>query len=399
MEKFTIGYIFPSAKVKYVDSSDEFSILEFVSNSDERKFELFLWKQYTPHTLNVKTGASLKNLVFVEYGKKERLLVATEEFGPPALMKKYYVNNDAQFWVLKRNWKKWYRRWTKECGVDFEDNFKIEKVNLPIDEPSPLRSLYALRGKDYMLPVLGCKNLDYLRGYPLFYPGVADNDYNRSSCVYKTDRDDTTDFPKCYEAKIINYNDINEAKNIRIYLHGFLYPAKWHHCIWKHIFALTNPNHIPEGEKQLWENYWKTKNIAESVFNNCKENSKYSSCDTTHCINQSLFDDVHDRIKAKCKNFLEEIVTAFETKTTNRIVTSNGNCKSDKEITILLAREIEIIVEQDTVLLGRKITPAFIQKVYLHVKFTGICHNWSDDLPVLHIRPVTMHLNRNIKKN
>lgn len=382
MAKLPIGYIFSSAVVKYVGPYANTFKLE--SRVNGRIYKLLLSSRYIPDGRplgNIKKNSELENLVVIEitrgrYGRKYR--VACVNYWDE--LKWMYYGRD--FKRNRTNWQKLLTRWEDECGIDLKDNFKIEKINPTIDDET--KDLYALRGKGYLLPVWGCKNLDHLEGKPLFSPnGALCGDYY----TYKTDTTSTADFPKHYDTAIIS-DENGGGRTINIFYHGFIFPIKWHHCIWKHIFALTRKAN--KEENGLWKNYWNETVPTEEIFSECESNEKDLSCNDKNCIKKDLFKDVHAKIKGRCQKFSKEIVTSFESNTTKYIAVSNVDIKQYKEIKIVFIKEIEI--KAPSVLFGNEITQN--EAIYQYAIFSGACYNWDQEIPVLHINTRTMFIDK-----
>ena len=269
----------------------------------------------------------------------------------------------------------------------FKDNFKIEKINPTINDRT--MDLYALRGKNYFLPAWGCKNLDHLKGTPLFSPtGIILND-PRKSYVFKTDADATTDFPKLYDTGLKN-DETGKNQQINIFIQGFLIPSKWHHCIWKHVFARSKKASL--AERRLWEAYWNVNASIADIFeeSECKSNEKDLSCDNNNCIERSSFKSVHAKIEETCQKLLKEIITSFESNTTKYIAVSNVNEEQYKRIEIVLIKEIEI--QRTAVLFGNE--TRLNEAIYHYARFSGACYNWDQETPVLHIHTRTMFIDK-----
>jgi len=136
-------------------------------------------------------------------------------------------------------------------------------------------------------------------------------------CTYKTE--DFVDLPIKYQATL--ELDDRTKRSVKICLHGFTNPAKWHYDVWKHLVedSMTNSNYAK---------VWKV-NPEEyhSFFEKCKKykKNKYEHCDKNYCLQENLFDQVHPNIKKLCETYLKRIVTFWESTATKDIKIISDN--------------------------------------------------------------------------
>lgn len=380
--KILIGHVFSKGIIKRKGPYARHWIVEVKINS--RKVDTILEPEYAPHYMDIRKniikGETIKNIVCIKH-QGNKWYVAKNNYLED-LISFYYIKkkNKSQnrFWLTDNRyfykpkineWYVWYKRWKEECAVQFPQNFIIDEI--PYDTKQNNLRVFELKGKNYVLPVYGYKDIDSLEGRSLFYPSIIEKNRFIEQSVYKTDNKDI--FPSKYTAKVENKNVL---KDVNIFLHGFTYPAKWHYGIWKHVLALS-PG-AKDKETLLWKDI--TDNglpLPEDLFNRCKartnKNNKEITCDETHCIEESLFREVHPEIRIMCQKYMEKMVTTFDSNATNVILMYPGpyeNCTS-----------IKLVYTYQK------------SGVYHCVVFYGICHNWNDNnhKPVFHLTPVTMY--------
>lgn len=384
MSTIPIGHIFSKA---IVTKRDIYENPSWNLEDSYRKYTLILKDENVPHGMEIKLNNYLENLVVIEFHQKVHTYYVALCGYLDKLLMYYYCNishnkSDWNLWGNKiprayvadisveyvpriSKWDYWRTRWNEECGKEFISNFMLKKPDVKIN--NLLLNVFELQGKDYVLPIFGYKSIEVLKGNLCFFPRIItknNNSYYSEWSAYKTD--DINNFPNLYVAKIKNDAVF---KDVIVFLHGFIYPTKWHYGIWKHVFALA-PEAVP-GEKPLWERVFNKELYLQDFFKSCKPNYKKTSCEETNCLVQSLFTNVHSNIKEYCKKYLESIVTFFQLSTTNTIhITKNRSGYS-----------IDLVCDSQS------------EGIYKRIVFDGIVYGWDDqNKPALHICPKTMYL-------
>lgn len=404
-----IGHVFPKALVIDRDAYNSRWILKAIPDGVDEKTKiamdkanfnkadilqkpaLILASKYVPPTIEVKETKIIQNLVVI--GKvQNKLLVALKGYGKALRDYFYtklssdktiktilgrhienysYTKSNISYKPVKSNWNLLFDKWKDDCGERFKDNFKVEEIVFNVD--IPFLNVFIVRCKDYVFPVFGFKYINLLLGESLFYPNIVDEDSYSAQSIYKTDN--LGNFPRQFTAKIKN-NSV--SKEVLIFLHGFIYPAKWHFGIWKHVLALTHSSE--ERERLFWAKLWGTNfSVNHDLFKYCKavkdKEGKEVICDQEKCVSLSLFKDVHPQIKDYCKLYLEQFVTSLESNTINTIaIFKSATCYN----------KIELVCVYQT------------EGIYQKIVFRGICYNWDNTTyhPVLHLVPLTMYLDK-----
>lgn len=350
-----VGHLFDEGEVKEQDIYGRWIIDLYGTDKTTKGV---LKSNYIPKGLAVRRGGKLKDLVVIGYGKI--LHVAISGYFQK-LVDHYYESHFAREKIS--NWKTWFLRWPEECGEDFRNNFKVTNTNIE------LRRLkyFELHGKDYRLPILGYRDLEFLEGEPLFFPKeFGSNSASRS--VYMGDGN--SDLPLKYTAILSGRTD---EKEVVLFLHGYHSPAKWHYGVWQHMLEGSSL------ERKQWE-YLVGEQFSPQldVFDSCKINDKGpsgegTSCDEDHCVNESLYRTVHPEIKSLCKLYLEKIINHFESPLDKNTIRIFKDPAKNTETIVLRSFFESFGIAQRLVM-------------------AGVCHNWSEQQPTLHLNPVTMFL-------
>ncbi|GAB61729.1 hypothetical protein KSU1_C0133 [Candidatus Jettenia caeni] len=406
MTNIPIGHVFPEALVIDRDIYNKRWILKVVTDNNEKKdtvklkskisgfneilqeTKLILADKYVPPGVEIKETEIVKILVVI---KKEQNKAYVALKGYSKILRdhfyfKYLLNESIKtllgipieaplsrskviYKPKKSNWKLWSNKLREDCGEQFKNNFKVEDEVYNVD--IPFLNVYIVRGKDYVFPVFGFKYLSTLMGKLLFYPDIIDTNGNSERSVYRTDG--LNNFPMQFTAKIKNSGAL---KDVRVFLHGFTYPAKWHFGIWKHMFSLLPGAN--EDETALWEKMLRYSFFPEKTFKFCKPNQDNSSCDEEHCVSLSLFKDIHPQIKDYCRLYLEQFVTLLKSNTINNVAIFKDRHSCNK---------IELICVCQN------------KGIYQKAIFRGVCYNWDSNNShfVFHLTPVTMYLDKNNK--
>lgn len=374
MANIQIGHVFSEGVVAGKDAYGRWLVKAKVNDSKTKW--VILQDKYISPTTTVKRSMSLYNLVVIGQGRKGRLRVALDGYMKD-IVSYYYIIGPHNVYAEKSKWYVWYERWREECAEEITNNFTIEELEIEELEINTcyINSIFKLKGKNYVLPAIGYKDLDSLQGVLLFYPDTFFKNNLIARCIYKTD--DADGFPKIYKAKLEGLSDkgISISMEVLIMLHGFTSPAKWHCGVWNHMLGLT-PNSSGR-EHGLWEKVLgKGLPVSKNLFSNCKLNQKGTSCNEIYCVKESLFQKIHSQIKDYCKTYLEQMVTLFESNSTNIKVEVFE--RSDEE-----SKELELGCIMDF-----KGTKGIQGGLLLR----GKCHNWMDNRPVFHLTPITMFL-------
>lgn len=363
--KVPVGHIFPKGTVIGLDATGQRWLVDIEVKT--KKIKAILTSKHVPGSIKIMRNTKLTNLVVVKHAKYPH--VALDGY-MKELVAYYYQTNAYQVIKKRVEWEPWHKRWEKECAEDFKDNFTLEELKGVNDYK--FLSAYTLKGKDYVLPIFGYKDISSLSGKPLFYPDTFYKKSRTPRCIYKAE--DTGNFPFIYNAVIngINENGTNVNKKVVVFLHGFTSPPKWHYGVWQHVFGHGN---LLSEEEKLWKTLWKQAvqdPKDQAIFEKCKLNQDGDSCDEAYCIENLLFKTIHGNIKDSCKKYLVQIVTFFNATSTISMKAfnkPNDNCKVLKIYCINQSSGI-----------------------YSKTVFYGRSHNWDDNAPVLHLFPVTMYL-------
>lgn len=364
-----MGHIFSVGTVKQQDAYGRWLVNIEI---DSKSVITILHNEHFSRKMKIFRGMQLKNLVVIGKGKK-CFYIALDKYMEP-LVAYYYNNNNHRVFKEKIKWDLWHSRWKNDCNEGFLNKFTVEEFKNNGDYR--FLSAFKLKGEDYVLPIFGYKDLCSLQGKPLFYPNTYDKKGKAPRCVYKTDA--FGNLPIRYTARLRNGLSIPLCRDVFVFLHGFPSPAKWHYGVWKHMLEMA-PNAVG-GDKNLWKRLLQGRFPAtepnSSLFNNCKLNDspyKATSCNEDNCLQLLLFAKIQKEIAAFCKMYLEQIVTLFESNTTiHNIKVFNRVNEGCKEIELTSINQMKTIYQQSGL--------------------SGICHNWDDEKPVIHISPVTMYL-------
>ncbi|MEE4357731.1 MAG: type III-E CRISPR-associated protein Csx31 [Desulfococcaceae bacterium] len=129
-------------------------------------------------------------------------------------------------------------------------------------------------------------------------------------CIYKTE---DSDIPKpcCFKGEIQLKNTKNDVRQVHIFLHGFIFPCKWHYGVLKHM--LCAPKFRKNDDRERWETFegkeigiFDMKKIKE-----CCENKDQTSCDESYCNKNGLFEKIHPELKDYCRRYLNQAVSFF----------------------------------------------------------------------------------------
>lgn len=373
IESIPIGYIFSEARVLAKSAVNNLWVLK--ANSEKNK--LLLSNEYIPHNRVIKRGEILRNLVVIRYGKKV-FHVALDNHKENLIRHYFNGGNNSSYMPVKKNWGMIQNKWQNECVANFKDNVIVGDQYKTNDL---FLDIFWLRGKDYIVPICGYKDLNLLKGTPLFYPDVFGKKANIGRSVYKTD--EIGRFPLMYNANITGQGLTgNTSRDIFLFYHGFTYPAKWHFGIWKHVLALTR--FAREKERTFWQKLWNMDFFIENnLFKSCKtivRKNDEDTCDENVCLSLALFKKIHPEIKGLLHKYLEQFVTSFESCTINKLFIDNGPINTKK-----------------IVLKYMKQWAGLYQKTILY----GVCHNWDSmaTKPVFHVSPVTMFLDEKFDNN
>lgn len=355
-----VGYVFPIGKVKGRDPHTKRWFISAKMNSE--RFMVVLKDRFIPKGVKIKYAIELNNLVVIGHGEKY-MHVALDGYLDELV--RYYYHEP---YLKKTRWRSWFKRWEAECAEQFVNNFSTEEIKH--NAKNEMLSVFKLKGKDYVLPVFGYKDLNLLSSPSLFYPDIVKESGHINRSVYKTDS--LNYFPRLYSAKVENGSF---SKDVYVYLHGFTSPAKWHYGIWKHVFMGKAGSEFGE-ERELWEKIFKIKfpPTLHNIFNYCLPNKNDNSCDEAYCIDELLFRKIHIKIKDFCRIYLEQIVTAFELNTINIIKIFNVPHGNSVKIKLVFNYHVNGTH-------GKAI-------------FKGICHNWNNNTykPAIHLIPITFYL-------
>jgi len=303
---------------------------------------------------------------------------------PLVLMKdwSYYRDNLINFFYMKRDHKVlpfpfacykniWKERWT-QAGSDWE-NVQCQPIrsiyNKPLQEFNWAEALYVKNGNlpCWSMPVFCsfCTEFDpsqKLRFSP--QDPFEDFGYPQPCCYVALDG-----FPREYEAEITPIKNQNEKRSIRIVLHGFLRPDTAHYKFWTHVVCgspkadeNTNMNEGVE-ERSYWGGKLEPAIPAKCLFNNCTPHKKAETC---KCPSLDQFKNIHEKIRDSFNSYLEEIDTFFTKSETIELIAAKYGDLAYVHVNAI-KKEFD----------GRSWYP--------RLAMVGICHNWNDQKPILHL--------------
>jgi len=364
---YPIGHIFTNGTVIRKDVHGRWLIK--IQGPDVKTGILKL--QYIPSKMNVNRHDKLNNLIVLGRKPKKVYDVAIDNY--MSVLIKHYYKSFSSTQIKIDKWKRWYHKWGADCNSNF--NHRTFKVEGPVTfkvQPRTNNFYKLIKDKEYVLPVVGYKDLIHLNAPTLFYPGTT---YDRNTdkevvgddlsvldaarTVYKIDGNNPQ-LPIKYEATIIgkDQNDQSVKKNVILFLHGFTSPAKWHRNVWKHMHN----------------------NKSKGVFKHCQVSHNNNTCNEYYCINKNinnkeLFSIIHQSIKEDCNEHLKQIVTMFEKNTTklSRIINIYDRVRYN-------SKYIKINCVED-------VTSGYYNNLIIY----GVCHNWPDVKPVFHFNLITKY--------
>lgn len=276
-------------------------------------------------------------------------------------------------------WLPWLKRWSKECSDDFADNFKVQ--SLPNSSDDFRQLIHILDGKGYMLPIFGAKESHILENPALFLPSLSSskngNDFVNDIKPYAYKSDGNSDVPIDYSARIYASEFSNRSRMgilelpIKIYLHSYTIPFKWHYGVWKHVLGLA-PESNPRQDGVLWTDVIEKTDIDNfrPLFSQCKPNKGMSSCESRLCSTKELFKHVHPELKDLSRQYFEKSVICFEKSTTNTIYVYSDQTEPWAYAELLMDSYNKLYSER--------------------LVLRGVSLNWWEDpQPVFHFAPVT----------
>ena len=295
-----------------------------------------LWLDNDCYSAPVKKGDSINNLVIIRI-RKDNINVAVHNYDSELV--DYYYNS--HLWPNKDRWKQWDQQWKTDFAYPvFIDNYYLQKANI-----KRKLFIYRLRGCNFCLPVCGSPQLKFLSGQEKLMPEFFSDKTNTGVVsIYKDDCNKTI-FPIVYKGKLTSSDQA-----VFIYLHWKTNPLKWHNIVKRHF----------------------SDNTVDTIFQKrgCKLRTNMRgqiNCDASHCRREGLFEKVHPEIKDKCKEVQNKVVTIFN-KTPTFIVE-----KVDKA-----DNKINLIFQDDR----------------YRMSINGICYDWDNIMPTLHVSPKTIYPSR-----
>ena len=381
MSSIAVGQIFDKVRIKGMVASGDWLV---EVEGHELKSEALVSKANIPKKLSFEIGKYLPGKFVVistdaaiRIGHRDYIKNYVEQ-----IIDYYYLSATQSIGQVKVNlqaWLPWLKRWSKECSVDFADNFKVQSLPNSSDDFQQL--IHILDGKGYMLPIFGAKESHILENPVLFFPSLSlskkGNDFVNDINPYAYKSDGNSDVPIAYSARI-NASEFSQRSRmdilelpIKIYLHSYTIPFKWHYGVWKHVLGLA-PQSNCCSDGVLWSDFIEQTDINNfrSLFSQCRPNKDMSSCASGRCSRQELFKYVHPELKDLSRQYFEKSVICFEKATTSTVYIYSDQTESWAYAELLMD---------------------FYNKLYSErLVLRGVSLNWWEDpQPVFHFAPIT----------
>lgn len=351
-----VGQIVPVATFVGQDIYGEWQ-LEF--KKDGKTQIGYLGKKFVPHNFKINYKQILHNLIVIDFDR-HKIILALDNYLEELIT--YYFNSFNPFLINNSSWQILFK------NIDIPHN---ELYSVSIEGPISHRSnrllnFYLIKTTKSIFPVTGFEFLNHLDGLTHFYPDISYfTNKAYKGIIYKTRT--TDNFPKILKGQLFDKTMKTSPfkKDVKIFLHGFTYPTKWHYDVWVHLFQ-------DKELSDLFEINFKN-NVSTNVFNNCQKIKE--DCSKNYCLDKDIYPSVHKKIKNICDSYLEKIVVFFKKETINRLVYGSVYVPFGKfkELDILCYEQIK-------------------DNKFLTIVLRGICYNWEDNIPILHFEPVTAYV-------
>ena len=310
----------------------------------------------------------------------------------------------------------WIKRW---CGVaDKPESVQCSDVLSPEDTPKtynptqgkavplsfPGKEWRVLVSDKWEMPVLAPDVMSEMDGEPLFCPTALtplgdDSRVGLSPC-YKTGAS-KNDFPLFFNGEMKTTGSTQPGR-VKIYLHGYLNPRKWHHNIWKHLLAASPSLKGDHEDSELWKGLLANKSDGtdeglmsidhrkiEDIFEKCEEtdssrrlgnNPKCKPC------SKAVFSKVNNQIIDLMQGYLKQIVILFKSNATKTLKIRRSLYEGINDIEVYLSRKVRFSRD------GREFDR------WHFVVLRGFIFNCGSHDQIIHIAPVTQYLSQKNKQ-
>jgi len=388
------GYLFPEGEISgLLIHGDEYEVS--CRTNDGVNIRAILASRHAHDNMNLNTGRKIKNLVVLGKEKGAVRVACANYFDE--LCRAMYAGDGKNLQRMPF----WEESWKRDCSEEvYPSNFRITgQPSCKYGIPS-WQKWFEARGSSFILPVKSSRFIDSMDGHPHYCPLTAYTIKEKRS-VYKMDMPNIDPFLFKATARLVNGKSYVD-REIYVFLHGFVSPAKLHFGIWKHVCGIA-PSRYPDDGPETWSQ-WTQRQIncpPRETFSRCKENKGGSSCNEIKCYNDKLFKEVHPSIKSLCKKYYSEIVTFFSTITSKYVYVYDESSLDHKYIKVVsvFGTKNSVIAEAFSMAFSKMQTKSSknISDLKGRMVLAGASYDWkSSETPTLHLTPVTLYIGKNV---
>jgi len=342
----------------------------------------YITPEYIPDDIRLMRGQKVKNVITLPRKNSQPFAISSYE---DTLILYFYLRdgtivdepNEANIWVS---------RWREiASNTKLVDCAQYSQGRFLVPSPSYREWLFA-RANKWLMPIHNSIYFNAFRTCTSFCPSALNRTphcHHILSACYKAGLSQIV-LPLRYKGDLLLPG--SPPKSIQIYLHGFLYPPKWHYGVWKHM--LSGKPSRNKTERDLWELWLNThfplSSQVDDIFKDCKENQKESCC---NMCSLEHFEQVHNALNdtSLLQIHWNSLVTMWESTPTKLVGAPDPHNDGFHEIEVLsFCEEVRTVNGRDIVF-------------YPFSVLWGWIYNWDDTEgeTILHLGIVTFFLRDN----
>lgn len=353
------GCIIPEAEVKARDPHGRYWVREGPVKG-------YIHPDYIPSGWQSRTGNKVVNLVCLAKQRSQPFAITNYE----SSLIQYFYSRQGRIVEEAHKSDIWVPRWRESAVDPLQVSCSPSKPTMTLPPSPECRQWQFVGTSKWLMPIATSQYLAVLMGSSVFCPSALQH-FDFPYVLPATYTNELNEnLPLNYQSRVLLPH---ESKRIRIYLHGFLQPLKWHHVIWRHMLS---------GMEKVWWASWlgyptPSDDEVSKIFQGCEEKTAH----ICHCCSQEQFRRVHAAIRDLANKQWGRLVTLWESTSTKKVFI-NQTTFGFAEVAILVSQIHPFQIS------GNQVYPVLI--------FQGWSYDWDDEggQSILHINPSTFFLSK-----